>query len=78
VRADIYTKRISNQLQLDLARHNTQYEPITIQTTVNYHDRFLIIDNKVYHIGASMKDLGKKLFAFSEIDIKPEELLSHV
>jgi hypothetical protein len=78
VNADIYTKRISNQLQLDLARHNAQYEPITIQRTANYHDRFLIIDDKVYHIGASMKDLGKKLFAFSEIDIKPTELLSHV
>jgi hypothetical protein len=78
VNAEIYTKRISNQLQLDLAQHNAQYEPITIQTTANYHDRFLIIDNKVYHIGASIKDLGKKLFAFSEIDIKPTELLSHV
>jgi prophage antirepressor-like protein len=77
VRADIYTKRISNQLQLDLARHNAQYEPITIQVTANYHDRFLIVDNKVYHIGASMKDLGKKLFAFSEINIKSVELLSH-
>jgi hypothetical protein len=78
VNAEIYTKRISNQLQLDLAQHNAQYAPITIQTTANYHDRFIIIDNKVYHIGASMKDLGKKLFAFSEIDIKPTELLSHV
>ena len=51
---------------------------ITILTTANYHDRFLIIDNTVYHIGASLKDLGKKLFAFSKMDIKPAELLKHV
>jgi hypothetical protein len=78
VSAKIYTRKISNQLQLDLMRHNTQYAPITIQTTTKYHDRFLIIDNTVYHIGASLKDLGRKLFAFSEIDIKPTELLAHV
>jgi hypothetical protein len=78
VDAEIYTKRISHQLQLDLTRHNAQYAPIMIQTTANYHDRFLIIDSVVYHIGASLKDLGKKLFAFSEIDIKPTELLRHV
>jgi hypothetical protein len=75
VSAEIYTRKISNQLQLDLTKHNAQYEPITIHATANYHDRFLIIDNAVYHIGASLKDLGKKLFAFSEIDIKPTELL---
>jgi hypothetical protein len=63
---------------LDLTRHNAQYSPITIHATANYHDRFLLIDNKVYHIGASLKDLGKKLFAFSEIDIKLMELLKHV
>jgi hypothetical protein len=78
VSAKIYTKKISPQLQLDLTQHNAQYEPITIQTTAKYHDRFLIIDNMVYHIGASLKDLGKKLFAFSEIDIKPAELLKHI
>jgi hypothetical protein len=77
-KATIYTKRISRQLQLDLAQHNAQYEAITILTTENYHDRFLIIDDTVYHIGASLKDLGKKLFAFSKIDIKPAELLKHV
>jgi hypothetical protein len=65
-------------LQLDLTQHNAQYEPITIQTTDVLHDRFLIIDNTVYHIGASLKDLGKKLFAFSKIDIKPTELLKHI
>jgi hypothetical protein len=77
VKATIYTKRISRQLQLDLMRHNAQYAEITILATANYHDRFLIIDNTVYHIGASLKDLGKKLFAFSKIDIKPAELLKH-
>ena len=78
VKATIYTKRISRQLQLDLTQHNTQYATITILKTANYHDRFLIIDNTVYHIGASLKDLGKKLFAFSKMDIKPAELLKHV
>jgi len=76
--ATIYTKRISHQLHLDLAQHNAQYATITIHTTANYHDRFLIIDNTVYHFGASMKDLGKKLFAFSKIDIKPTELLRNI
>jgi len=76
--ATIYTRRMSRQLQLDLSKHNAQYAPITILTTTKYHDRFLIIDNVVYHIGASMKDLGKKLFAFSKIEIKPTELLKNV
>jgi hypothetical protein len=65
-------------LQLDLTRHNAQYAPITIHTSATFHDRFLIIDNTVYHIGASFKDLGKKLFAFSKMDIKPTELLKNV
>jgi hypothetical protein len=78
VNAEIYTKKISQQLQLDLTRHNAQYEPITIQTMANYHDRFLIIDSAVYHIGASLKDLGQKLFAFSKIEVKPAELLKNV
>jgi hypothetical protein len=78
VSAEIYTRKISKQLQLDLTRHNAQYEPIAIQTTGVLHDRFLIIDDTVYHIGASLKDLGKKLFAFSKIDIKPTELLKHI
>jgi hypothetical protein len=78
VNAEIYTRKISKQLQLDLVRHNAQYEPIAIQTTDVLHDRFMIIDNTVYHIGASLKDLGKKLFAFFKIDMKPAELLKHV
>ena len=68
VDATIYTQRITPQLQLDLTRHNNQYPPINIRTYRQAHDRFLIIDQSdVYHIGASLKDLGKKLFAFSKI-----------
>ena len=76
VNAQIYTKRISAQLQLDIKKHNSQYEQIHIKTSDTFHDRFLIIDNTVYHIGASLKDLGKKLFAFSKMEIKPTELFS--
>ncbi|WP_461255550.1 virulence RhuM family protein [Treponema sp. R80B11-R83G3] len=76
VSAQIYTKRISAQLQLDLKKHNSQYEPIHINTSDAFHDRFLVIDNTVYFIGASLKDLGKKLFAFSKMEIKHTELLS--
>jgi len=68
--ATIYTKQISSQLQLDLSRHNAQYEPINICESTNFHDRFLIIDETVYHIGASFKDLGKKLFAFSKMEVE--------
>ncbi|EEA1820676.1 DNA-binding protein, partial [Salmonella enterica subsp. enterica serovar Enteritidis] len=56
--------------QLDLDRHNSQYPPIDIRTYRDSHDRFLIVDETdVYHIGASLKDLGKKMFAFSKLDI---------
>lgn len=65
VKATIYTHTISRQLRLDQQRHNSQYAPIDIQTYRRAHDRFLIIDEEVYHLGASLKDLGKKLFAFS-------------
>ena len=75
VEATIYTKQISSQLQLDLARHNVQYEPINICESANYHDRFLIIDETVFHIGASFKDLGKKLFAFSKMEVGARVLL---
>ncbi|WP_286032160.1 RhuM family protein [Phocaeicola coprophilus] len=70
VSAVIYTQRITPQLQLDLDRHNDQYPPIDIRTYRDSHDRFLIIDNTdIYHIGASLKDLGKKMFAFSKLEI---------
>lgn len=70
VSATIYTQRITQQLQLDLDRHNSQYPPIDIRTYRDSHDRFLIVDETdVYHIGTSLKDLGKKMFAFSKLDI---------
>ena len=70
VKADIYTQAISHQLQLDVQKHNSQYPPIDIHTYKKCHDRFLIIDGtEVYHIGASLKDLGKKMFAFSKLEI---------
>lgn len=75
VSTEIRTARLSQQLQLDLQRHNNQYEPISIVQKQNIHDRFLIVDDDVYHIGASLKDLGKKLFAFSKMTISPKLLL---
>lgn len=70
VSADIFTQTVSRQLKLDMAKHNNQYEPVNIHTYKNSHDRFIIIDgNEVYHIGASLKDLGKRMFAFSKLDI---------
>lgn len=77
VTATIYTKQITPQLQLDLSRHNSQYPRIIIRTYRQAHDRFVIIDNNdVYHIGASLKDLGKKLFAFSKMDIPATTILN--
>lgn len=79
VKATIYTKQISAQLQLDINRHNAQYPPIEVQAFNKAHDRFLIIDEKVYHIGASLKDLGKKWFAFTLMqDITPQDLISRI
>ena len=73
VTATIYTAKISQQLQLDIEKHNDQYPPIQIRTYKESHDRFLLIDGKeVYHIGASLKDLGKKLFAFSKMNESAE------
>ena len=65
----IYTKEINKQLDLDVKKHNAQYDPITLKVLKQTHDRFLIIDeSELYHIGASLKDLGKKWFAFSKMD----------
>lgn len=76
VTATIYTFNLTKQLQLDLKKHNTQYPAIEIKTFTKAHDRFLIIDQQiVYHIGASLKDLGKKWFAFSKIALNPKELI---
>lgn len=76
VKATIYTKQISPALQTDINLHNAQYEPIDVQVFVDSHDRFLMIDETVYHIGASLKDLGKKWFAFSKMEINSTTLLS--
>ena len=76
VSATIYTKNISNQLRLDVQRYNNQYPRIEIEIFPDAHDRFLIIDNtELYHIGASLKDLGKKWFAFSRMDIEAGRML---
>ena len=76
VTTTIYTKNISNQLRLDLQRYNSQYPPIEIEIFSDAHDRFFIIDNtELYHIGASLKDLGKKWFAFSRMDIEVGKML---
>lgn len=79
VSATIYTKQITPQLQLDLNRHNNQYTRINIRTYRQAHDRFLILDNtNVYHIGASLKDLGKKLFAFSKMGIPASTIINQL
>ena len=79
VMATIYTQRISNQLQLDINRHNAQYSPIEIKQFSRAHDRFLLIDDEVFHIGASIKDLGKKWFGFTLMrDITTNELINKI
>ena len=75
VSAEIQTGRLSSQFQLDVIKHNTQYEPVTVVQKQNIHDRFLVVDDDVYHIGASLKDLGKKLFAFSKMNLSPSLLI---
>ncbi len=79
VSATIYTQQISRQLRLDIERHNSQYPVIEVSVFRRSHDRFLCIDDTVYHIGASIKDLGKKWFAFSKMeDFKPDELVERI
>ena len=79
VKAIIYTKQIPAQLQLDINKHNVQYSPIVIQAFNKAHDRFLIIDDQVYHFGASLKDLGKKWFAVSLMqDLTPQDLIRRI
>ena len=78
VEATIFTARISQVLQLDIQRHNAEYPPVTVNEYRQSHDRFLIIDDDVYHIGASLKDLGKKWFAFSRLHFSPQELLERI
>ena len=79
VSAFIYTQQINRQFQLDIDRHNAQYPPINVDTFRLSHDRFLCIDDDVYHIGASIKDLGKKWFGFSRMEIlTPDELVERI
>ena len=77
-RLQIYTKTISKQLELDLQKHNAQYPHAEIIKFDLSHDRFLLIDDEVYHIGASLKDLGKKWFAFSKIDRDSFEIMERL
>ena len=77
--ATIYTRQLSNQQQLDIMRHNQQYPPITVNLCQRNHDRFLIIDDVVYLFGASLKDAGKKLFAYIKMQETPaSELLNNI
>ncbi|MFH1332783.1 MAG: ORF6N domain-containing protein [archaeon] len=79
VSVTVFTKEISKQLSLDLKKYNSQYPSVVIEEFKNSHDRFLIIDNKeVYHFGASLKDLGKKWFAFSKFDKEAFKLLERL
>ena len=78
VTATIYTHAIDKALQLDINKHNAQYEPVEVKKSHCVHDRFLIIDDDVYHIGASLKDLGKKLFAFSKMTLDKDLILKQV
>ena len=76
VEAIVYTKNISRQLSLDFEKHNAQYSPIEVKQFDRAHDRFLCIDDTVYLIGASLKDLGKKWFGFVKLEQPTDELLS--
>ena len=75
VSATIYTQKIKEQLSLDLEKHNAQYQPIDVKLYDKVHDRYLCIDNTVYHIGASLKDLGKRWFSFNKMEMSAKELL---
>lgn len=79
VTATIYTQSISKQLALDLQKHNAQYAPIDAHILKNFHDRFLFLDEKsIYHIGASLKDLGKKVFGFSKLGLDTKQVMNMI
>ncbi|GHT72397.1 DNA-binding protein [Bacteroidia bacterium] len=77
VKATIFTANL-NKIQSDLNKHNAQYAKIFVEEKPNIHDRFIVIDNDLYHIGASLKDLGKKLFAFSKMEMPAADLLRNI
>ncbi|MDR0603545.1 MAG: virulence RhuM family protein [Bacteroidales bacterium] len=78
VKATIYTGTVTTQFNLDLSKYNSQYPKVDIKQYKHSHDRFIIIDDEVYHIGASLKDLGKKLFAFSKMNIPAQIILKQL
>ena len=79
IKIKIYTATISKQLQLDIKKYNQQYNNLEVKITKNFHDRFIILDDcDVYHIGASLKDLGNKIFAFSKISIDCNDILKRL
>ena len=78
VEAIIYTRRITAAFQLDIDRHDRQYAPIEVKAATKIHDRFMVVDDTLYHIGASIKDLGAKLFAFSKMEIPPSLILDNL
>lgn len=78
VTATIYTQKVKQQLSLDLEKHNAQYQAIDVKQYDRVHDRYLCIDNTVYHIGASLKDLGKRWFSFNRMEMTAKELLGNV
>ena len=79
VSAGIFTGTITKQLEADIQKHNAQYPPIQVKSFTRSHGRFLIIDEEtVYHIGASLKDLGKKWFAFSRINLNPDDIINRL
>jgi len=78
VSATIYTQKVKQQFSLDLEKHNAQYQPIDVKQYDKVHDRYLCIDNTVYHIGASLKDLGKRWFSFNKMEMTTKELLGEI
>jgi hypothetical protein len=78
VKCQIFTNKISAQFKLDLEKFNTQYAPVEVKEFSKSHDRFLMIDDDIYHIGASLKDLGKKWFAFSKINLDLQDILKKI
>ncbi|MFY8078884.1 MAG: ORF6N domain-containing protein, partial [Flavobacteriales bacterium] len=79
VSCTIYTEKLTEHLKLDVEKHNAQYPSIEIRILKSAHDRFLILDEKeLYHLGASLKDLGKRWFAFSKMDGLVSQILSHL
>lgn len=78
IKFTIFTQNISKELQLDIQKYNKQYSNLEVKITKNFHDRFLICDETVYHFGASFKDLGNKIFAVNKMNILVNDLLKNI